>query len=85
MNAKRDSPRSTFATCGRRPGELLRLLQAGQNDLNVNFETSLFKLQGDKIRFFYPADHPLPPEFEEQMTKLVRGGAEVLAGLTDRH
>jgi hypothetical protein len=38
----------------------------------VNFETSLFKDQGDKMRFSYPADHPLTPEFEEQMTRLLR-------------
>ena len=39
----------------------------GKNDLYVGFETSLFKESTDTMRFSYPADHPLAPEFEEQM------------------
>lgn len=44
----------------------------GKRDLDVGFETSLFKEESDTMRFSYPAAHPLAAEFEEQMCKLVR-------------
>lgn len=43
-----------------------------KNDLYVNFENAIFRDAGDKMRFSYPADHPLAAEFEEQTTKLIR-------------
>lgn len=43
-----------------------------KNDLYVNFENSIFRDAGDTMRLTYPADHPLAPEFEEQMTGLLR-------------
>lgn len=54
----------------------------GRDRLYVNFETVLFKNADDKMRFSYPADHPLATEFEEQMTQLLRvytGEGEFLA------
>jgi hypothetical protein len=38
----------------------------------VTFELTLFKEQGDPLRFSYPADHPLASEYEEQMEALIR-------------
>lgn len=43
-----------------------------KNDLYVNFENSIFRDSGDTMRFTYPADHLLAPEFEDQMTRLLR-------------
>ena len=56
----------------------------GKNDLYVHFENTLFKDDGDRLQFSYPADHVLPGEFEEQMTRLVgeyTGNGEFLAVL----
>ncbi|WP_254511425.1 hypothetical protein [Anatilimnocola floriformis] len=38
----------------------------------LNFQAALYREPDDPLRFSYPADHPLPTEFEEQMTALVR-------------
>lgn len=54
----------------------------GKDRLYVNFATALFKETGDKMRFTYPADHPLAGEIEEQMIQLLRdytGEGEFLA------
>jgi hypothetical protein len=38
----------------------------------LNFESAIYREPGDPLRFFYPIDHYLAAEFEEQMTALVR-------------
>jgi hypothetical protein len=43
-----------------------------KNRLYTTFEQTLFKDEGDQMRFSYPSDHPLTPEFEDQMISLVR-------------
>lgn len=43
-----------------------------KNRLYTTFEQALFRDAGDQMRFSYPSDHPLTPEFEDQMISLVR-------------
>ena len=39
-----------------------------KNDLYLVFADTLYRDEGDSLRFSYPSDHPLAAEFEEQMT-----------------
>jgi len=43
-----------------------------KDTLYLNLQEAIFRPAGDPLRFSYPADHPLAPEFEDQMTKLLR-------------
>lgn len=55
-----------------------------KNEMYGIWDDALFREKGDPLRFSYPADHELTPEFEEQTTALVReylkkGGKELLS------
>lgn len=43
-----------------------------KNEMYLLFEAALFRPEGDQLRYSYPAEDPLTPEFEEQMTILLR-------------
>lgn len=81
-----DAPNELLQTKGVLPmseDSFFVFTKQGKNDLYVNYEQALFKDDPkDPLKFSYPADHELTPEFEEQMTALVReytGDGEYLA------
>lgn len=53
-------------------GSHVKFSLQSKNAPYMRFEQASFRDASDKMRFSYPADHPLTAEFEDQMTGLVR-------------